>query len=100
MSAPPDVCTGCRHRVAHLCFIARRPVSELARCPWFLWGDLAAPAAPPVDPAPRLAACHACEHYREGVDRCGLCGCADTMTRRAASPFGSCPGGRWPTAWD
>ncbi len=59
------------------------PVDELA-------------AAPPPDPAPRLAACRACDHYRPASDRCGLCGCADTMTRRAASRFGTCPAGRWP----
>lgn len=48
-----------------------------------------------ADPAPRLATCRACDHYRPAIDRCGLCGCADTMQRRAASPFGTCPAGRW-----
>ena len=50
----------------------------------------------PPDPAPRLAACAACQHYDKQSDRCRLCGCADQMTRRSASPWGSCPAGRWP----
>ena len=44
----------------------------------------------------RLATCHQCPDYRPATDRCGRCGCADTMTRRTTSRLGFCPANRWP----
>lgn len=50
---------------------------------------------PPADViAARRAACATCEH-RQG-DRCHLCGCAAPIEHRAASPWQTCPAGKWP----
>lgn len=72
-----------------------------ARCREVARAGTAPPALlrPPPLPAAaataRLAACRACPHLRPETDRCGLCGCGDTVARRAASPWASCPDGRW-----
>lgn len=51
---------------------------------------------PPAElAAARQAACRACNHYSPTTDRCRQCGCSDTMRRRSASRFGTCPEGRW-----
>ena len=46
--------------------------------------------------AQRLAACAGCDRYRPASDRCGMCGCSDTVSRRSTSPVAPCPAGRWP----
>ncbi|MEY2632201.1 MAG: hypothetical protein RIR00_855 [Pseudomonadota bacterium] len=53
-------------------------------------------AADPDTILARITACRACSDYRPATDRCGWCGCSDAMARRAASPLGTCPAGRWP----
>jgi hypothetical protein len=43
----------------------------------------------------RTALCRACQHYRNGNDQCGLCGCAFVVAERARSAVARCPRGRW-----
>jgi hypothetical protein len=46
--------------------------------------------------AARIAACKACNNYREESDKCNLCGCGAVVQQRSASPLGSCPDKKWP----
>jgi len=51
---------------------------------------------PPVDIAPRIAACSSCEYRRADTDRCSLMSCGCSLTSRQASPYATCPADRWP----
>jgi hypothetical protein len=63
---------------------------------------LQAESPPPVitplrDPqiAARVTACNSCGYRRD--DKCTLMSCGCALKQRQASPFASCPGGRWPS---
>ena len=45
--------------------------------------------------AARLVTCHACEFHVVRTDYCRACGCTDSTTRRARSPWGTCVLQKW-----